>query len=140
MARKPADTAGAARASADTAPLPPSPLEQWPPRWAPEAVVFDCDGLLVDTEGRWVALQEDYLARHGAPQRGDDGVHLVGDVDAVAPGLDHLLQPPHLPLDAAQPGKLPLVVDRDAPVPFLRTAHRHPTRCRKENARPANRA
>ncbi|WP_394215371.1 HAD family hydrolase [Brachybacterium vulturis] len=49
-------------------PLAPvtSPLDQWPPRWAPTAVIFDCDGLLVDTEGQWVALQEDYLARHGA--------------------------------------------------------------------------
>lgn len=50
---------------ADTAPLPPSPLEQWPPRWAPEAVVFDCDGLLIDTEARWVQLQDAYLARQG---------------------------------------------------------------------------
>ena len=49
-------------------PLAPaaSPLDQWPPRWAPSAVIFDCDGLLVDTEGQWVALQEEYLARHGA--------------------------------------------------------------------------
>ncbi|MGO2557100.1 HAD family hydrolase [Brachybacterium sp.] len=47
-------------------PLAPaaSPLDQWPPRWAPTAVIFDCDGLLVDTEGQWVALQEEYLARH----------------------------------------------------------------------------
>lgn len=44
----------------------PSPLETWPPDWAPSAVVLDCDGLLVDTEGRWLALQEDYLARHDA--------------------------------------------------------------------------
>lgn len=44
---------------------PVSPLEEWPPRWSPAAVVFDCDGLLVDTEGQWVALQEQYLARHG---------------------------------------------------------------------------
>ena len=29
-------------------------------------MVFDCDGLLVDTEGQWVALQDEYLARHGA--------------------------------------------------------------------------
>ena len=45
---------------------PASPLEEWPPRWTPAAVIFDCDGLLVDTEGQWVALQDDYLARHGA--------------------------------------------------------------------------
>src|SRR5699024_7337294 len=48
-------------------PLAPaaSPLDEWPPRWAPDAVIFDCDGLLVDTEGQWVALQDEYLARHG---------------------------------------------------------------------------
>lgn len=43
-----------------------SPLDQWPPRWSPSGVIFDCDGLLVDTESQWVALQDDYLARHGA--------------------------------------------------------------------------
>ncbi|MGP9539619.1 HAD family hydrolase [Brachybacterium sp. AOP43-C2-M15] len=42
-----------------------SPLDQWPPAWAPRAVIFDCDGLLVDTEGQWIALQDEYLARHG---------------------------------------------------------------------------
>lgn len=47
-------------------PLPPSPLDLWPPQWSPEAAIFDCDGLLVDTEGHWVALQDRYLARHGA--------------------------------------------------------------------------
>lgn len=52
--------------STEIAPLPPSPLDLWPPVWSPSAVVFDCDGLLVDTEARWVALQDDYLARHGA--------------------------------------------------------------------------
>jgi HAD superfamily hydrolase (TIGR01509 family) len=46
--------------------LAPSPLETWPPEWSPAAVVLDCDGLLVDTEARGLALQEDYLARHGA--------------------------------------------------------------------------
>ncbi|WP_114853613.1 HAD family phosphatase [Brachybacterium sp. YJGR34] len=51
--------------SAPTA-LHPSPLDAWPPRWTPAAVIFDCDGLLVDTESRWVALQDAYLARHGA--------------------------------------------------------------------------
>ena len=52
--------------SSTPASLPESPLDAWPPRWTPAAVVFDCDGLLVDTEGQWVALQDDYLARHGA--------------------------------------------------------------------------
>ncbi|MDN5900798.1 MAG: HAD family phosphatase [Brachybacterium sp.] len=52
--------------TSDPAALATSPLDQWPPRWSPAAVIFDCDGLLVDTEGQWIALQEEYLARHGA--------------------------------------------------------------------------
>ncbi|MGY5765615.1 HAD family hydrolase [Brachybacterium sp. DNPG3] len=52
--------------SIEISPLPPSPLDLWPPAWTPSAVVFDCDGLLVDTEARWVELQDAYLERHGA--------------------------------------------------------------------------
>ncbi|MCS6712198.1 HAD family phosphatase [Brachybacterium sp. EF45031] len=49
----------------DAAPAPaPSPLDHWPPRWEPAAVVFDCDGVLVDTEGRWVEAQTAYLREH----------------------------------------------------------------------------
>lgn len=51
--------------NSSTSPLPASPLDTWPPSWAPSAVVFDCDGLLVDTEGQWVQLQNEYLAAHG---------------------------------------------------------------------------
>ena len=42
-----------------------SPLTQWPPAWQPAAVVFDCDGLLVDTEAEWIDIQNAYLAEHG---------------------------------------------------------------------------
>lgn len=71
----------------------PSPLATWPPAWAPSAVVFDCDGLLVDTEGRWVALQEDYLARHGAQLEGHVRRALTGRpievvVTAIADAVD----------------------------------------------------
>ena len=51
--------------TSEPAALPSSPLDQWPPRWTPGAVIFDCDGLLVDTEGQWVALQDSYLSQHG---------------------------------------------------------------------------
>jgi HAD superfamily hydrolase (TIGR01509 family) len=43
----------------------PGPLDPWPPRWSPRAVVFDCDGLLVDTESEWLATQARYLESHG---------------------------------------------------------------------------
>lgn len=48
-----------------TEPSGSSHLDVWPPSWTPAAVVFDCDGLLVDTEAQWVAVQDDYLDRHG---------------------------------------------------------------------------
>lgn len=51
--------------TSSTAPLPPSPLDVWPPRWEPAAVVFDCDGVLVNTEAEWVAVQTEYLRSHG---------------------------------------------------------------------------
>lgn len=48
-------------------PAQPSRLALWPrPSWTPQAVVFDCDGLLVDTEAEWVGVQDSYLASHGA--------------------------------------------------------------------------
>lgn len=55
-----------------------SPLETWPPQWSPAAVVLDCDGLLVDTEARWLALQEDYLAAHGVALDADARRALTG--------------------------------------------------------------
>lgn len=53
------------RMTPETDALTASPLDQWPPSWVPSAVIFDCDGLLVDTEGQWVGLQNAYLERHG---------------------------------------------------------------------------
>lgn len=33
--------------------------------WAPRAVVFDCDGLLVDSEPCWTVAETELFARHG---------------------------------------------------------------------------
>ena len=44
----------------------PSPLATWPPAWAPSAVVFDCDGLLLDTESVWQSAQDTVVAARGA--------------------------------------------------------------------------
>jgi HAD superfamily hydrolase (TIGR01509 family) len=35
--------------------------------WTPEAVVFDCDGLLVDTEPCWTVAETELFARRGLP-------------------------------------------------------------------------
>ena len=58
-----------------------------------------------------------------APQRCDDGIDLVGDVDAIAPVLDHLLQATNLAFDPAQPWNLPGMVHRHAAVSVLRARH-----------------
>ena len=35
------------------------------PNWSPKAVVFDCDGLLVDTEPCWTIAETELFRRHG---------------------------------------------------------------------------
>ncbi len=45
-------------------PAAPTRLDPWPPTWEPAAVVFDCDGMLVDTEAQWIRVQDRYLAAH----------------------------------------------------------------------------
>lgn len=59
--------------------------------------------------------------RLDAPQRCDDRVYLVRDIDAIAFRLDHLLNAAHLPFDPTQPRDLLLVIDRDAPVVLFGT-------------------
>ena len=40
--------------------------------WTPRAVVFDCDGMLLDTESVWQRAQDTVVARHGAQLRDED--------------------------------------------------------------------
>jgi HAD superfamily hydrolase (TIGR01509 family) len=46
--------------------------------WRPRAVVFDCDGLLVDTETCWTAAETELLASRGLPFSARDKAALIG--------------------------------------------------------------
>ena len=46
--------------------------------WVPGAVVFDCDGLLVDTEPCWTVAEAEMFARRGLPFHDDDKASLIG--------------------------------------------------------------
>lgn len=46
--------------------------------WHPAAVVFDCDGLLVDTEPRWTVAETRLFARYGLPFGLEQKALLIG--------------------------------------------------------------
>jgi HAD superfamily hydrolase (TIGR01509 family) len=51
-------------------------------------VVFDCDGLLVDTESRWTIAETAVFAEHGFPFGADEKAMLIGrSVEEAAPEL-----------------------------------------------------
>jgi HAD superfamily hydrolase (TIGR01509 family) len=49
-----------------------------PDGWRPDAVVFDCDGLLVDTETCWTVAETELFARRGLPFAAAEKAHLIG--------------------------------------------------------------
>jgi HAD superfamily hydrolase (TIGR01509 family) len=52
------------------------------------AVVFDCDGLLVDTEPRWTVAESSLFADHGLPFGADEKAIMIGrTIDAAAADL-----------------------------------------------------
>ncbi len=53
----------------------------------PEAVVFDNDGLLLDTESVWTRAEEDMFARRGLEFTAADKHELVGTSAAIASGV-----------------------------------------------------
>lgn len=53
-----------------------------PPR--PDAVVFDCDGLLLDTETAWTRAETTLFERHGATFTMDHKRELIGSSHSVA--------------------------------------------------------
>jgi HAD superfamily hydrolase (TIGR01509 family) len=52
--------------------------------WRPDAVVFDCDGLLVDTEPRWTIAETRLFARHGLPFGPEQKALLLGTSTVAA--------------------------------------------------------
>jgi beta-phosphoglucomutase-like phosphatase (HAD superfamily) len=46
--------------------------------WRPRAVVFDCDGLLVDTESCWTTAEAQLCAARGVTLSGQDAAALIG--------------------------------------------------------------
>src|SRR5260221_689039 len=54
------------------------------PAPAPEAVVFDNDGLLLDTESVWTRAERDLFERHGTGFTPADKRELVGSSTGVA--------------------------------------------------------
>lgn len=55
--------------------------------WTPRAVVFDCDGLLLDTESVWQNAQDTVVAAHGAEISPEDDAVLHGSTIEVAAEL-----------------------------------------------------
>jgi HAD superfamily hydrolase (TIGR01509 family) len=47
-------------------------------QWRPRAIVFDCDGLLVDTETCWAIAEADLFREHGADPSTTDGEAMIG--------------------------------------------------------------
>ncbi|HEX5290966.1 MAG TPA: HAD family hydrolase, partial [Streptosporangiaceae bacterium] len=63
--------------------------------WRPAAVVFDCDGLLMDTEPCWTAGEAELFARRGLPFGAEQKAFLIGtSLSSAAAGLADLLGEP----------------------------------------------
>lgn len=61
----------------------------------PDAIIFDCDGLLVDTESRWSIAEASLFARHGFPFGPAQKELLIGHSieDATARMAEHFGRP-----------------------------------------------
>ncbi|MDN5900797.1 MAG: HAD family phosphatase [Brachybacterium sp.] len=55
--------------------------------WTPQAIVFDCDGLLLDTESIWQLTEDRVVAAHGAVLQEGDEALLHGSTIEVAAEL-----------------------------------------------------
>lgn len=65
------------------------------PPASPDAIIFDCDGLLVDTESRWSIAEASLFARHGFPFGPTQKALLIGRSveDATAEMAEHFGKP-----------------------------------------------
>lgn len=54
------------------------------PKWQPKAVVFDCDGLLMDTEPCWTVAETEAFARRGLPFGDEQKAEVIGKSMAAA--------------------------------------------------------
>lgn len=84
---------GAGQQSSVGAPQPPAPA-RIPARfaeafgdWTPAAVVFDCDGVLLDTEIVWQRTEDRVVTEYGAVLQAGDGDVLHGSTIEVAAEL-----------------------------------------------------
>jgi HAD superfamily hydrolase (TIGR01509 family) len=66
------------------------------PSFRPEAVLFDCDGLLLETESRWTIAEKGLLAAHGGRYSDEFKLRLLGTSAAVSQALiaEELGRPP----------------------------------------------
>jgi HAD superfamily hydrolase (TIGR01509 family) len=74
----------------------------WRPGTVPDAVVFDCDGLLLDTERCWTGAERAVFARYGKPFGEAEKRALLGSgMEAAARTLERLLDQPGRGLELA---------------------------------------
>ena len=70
--------------------------------WLPKAVVFDCDGLLMDTEPCWTAGETELFARRGLPFGAEQKALLIGrSLPAASAGLAEVFGEPDAGADIA---------------------------------------
>jgi HAD superfamily hydrolase (TIGR01509 family) len=70
--------------------------------WQPQAVVFDCDGLLMDTEPCWTVAETELFARRGLPFGLEQKAFVIGkSLPAAAAGLAELFGAPGAGSDIA---------------------------------------
>ena len=64
-------------------------------QWQPKAVIFDCDGLLMDTEPCWTVAETEIFAKRGLPFGDQQKEQVIGkSIDAAADTMAQLFEEP----------------------------------------------